>query len=52
MVEERLGKELGSKGDASGAEAAKKRALDAFEKSMSIQAEVIERATSQKEGGP
>ena len=52
LVEERLGKELQSKGDASGAEAAKKRALDAFEKSMSIQAEVIERATSQKEGGP
>lgn len=52
LVDERLGKSLHVKGDQAGAEAAKKRALDAFEKSMAIQAEVIERATAKPEGAP
>ena len=52
LVDERLAKELDAKGDKAGAEAAKKRALDAFEKSMAIQADVIERATSKPEAAP
>lgn len=51
LVEERLAKSLEAKGDASGAEEAKKRALDAAEKSMAIQAEVIEKATASAEAG-
>lgn len=51
LAEERLGKSLAAQGDASGAEEAKKRALDAFEKSMAIQAEVIVKATGAPEGG-
>jgi tetratricopeptide (TPR) repeat protein len=41
LVEERRAKALREKGDTAGADAAKKRALDAFEQSMDIQAEVI-----------
>ena len=44
LVEERRSKELKDAGASDQAEAAKKRALDAFEKSMSIQAEVIQKA--------
>lgn len=52
LVEERLAKSLEAKGDKNGAEEAKKRALDAAEKSMAIQAEVIEKATASPEAGP
>jgi len=48
LVEERRSKSLKEKGEDDKAEAAKKRALDAFETSMTIQAEVIKSAT---EGG-
>jgi tetratricopeptide (TPR) repeat protein len=41
LIEERRAKALREKGDTAGADAAKKRALDAFEQSMDIQAEVI-----------
>lgn len=41
LVEERRAKQLRDSGDTAGADAAKKRALDAFEQSMDIQAEVI-----------
>lgn len=51
LVEERLGKSLKDKGESAAAEEAKKRALDAFEKSMAIQAEVIEKATGPAEAG-
>jgi hypothetical protein len=44
LVEERHGKQLKDSGASVEAEAAKKRALDAFEKSMTIQAEVIQKA--------
>jgi tetratricopeptide (TPR) repeat protein len=46
LVEERLAKSLEAKGEKAAAEEAKKRALDAAEKSMAIQAEVIEKATA------
>jgi len=46
LVEERSSKSLKEKGDDKAAEEAKKRALDAFEQSMSIQAEVIQKATA------
>ena len=46
LTEERSSKSSKEKGDAKAAEEAKQRALDAFEKSMSIQAEVIQRATT------
>lgn len=46
LVEERSSKALKEKGDEPAAEQAKKRALDAFEKSMAIQAEVIRKATA------
>jgi hypothetical protein len=45
LVEERSAKALKDKGDDRAAEDAKKRALDAFEQSMAIQAEVIQKAT-------
>jgi hypothetical protein len=45
LAEERKSKTLAAAGDAKNAEAAKKRALDAFQEAMSIQAAVIERAT-------
>ncbi|MFO0568682.1 MAG: hypothetical protein U0263_23675 [Polyangiaceae bacterium] len=51
LVEERMSRAEKDKGNTQAAEDAKKRALDAFEKSMSIQAEVIEKAT-RLEGGP
>lgn len=50
LAEERLSKSLEAKNDAAAAEEAKKRALDAFEKSMAIQAEVIEKATAPEAG--
>jgi tetratricopeptide (TPR) repeat protein len=45
LVEERRSKGLKDKGEVDKAEAAKKRALDAFETSMTIQSEVIKSAT-------
>jgi hypothetical protein len=45
LAEERKSKTLAAAGDTKNAEAAKKRALDAFQEAMSIQAAVIERAT-------
>ncbi len=42
LVEERRAKQLRESGGSAGADSAKKRALDAFEQSMEIQAEVIE----------
>ena len=44
LVEERRAKSLRESGDTGAADAAKKRALDAFEQSMEIQAEVIQKA--------
>lgn len=44
LVEERLAKSLEARGDRAAAEQARQRALDAAERSMSIQAEVIEKA--------
>lgn len=44
VVEERRMKALEAKGDTAGAAAAKERALSAFERAVSIQDEVIERA--------
>jgi tetratricopeptide (TPR) repeat protein len=42
LVEERRAKQLRERGDSAAAEAAKKRALDAFEQSMEIQGKVID----------
>ena len=44
LLEERQAKALAQTGDAAGAQAAKARALDAFQEAMRIQAAVIERA--------
>jgi tetratricopeptide (TPR) repeat protein len=44
LVEERRSKALHASGDEAGAEAARTRALGAFEQAMAIQAEVIQRA--------
>jgi hypothetical protein len=49
LVEERRAKQLRDKGDTAGADAAKKRALDAFEQSMDIQAEVIGSALGEED---
>jgi hypothetical protein len=42
LVEERRSKQLRERGDTAAADAAKKRALDAFEQSMEIQGQVID----------
>lgn len=49
LVEERRAKALKEKGDAAGAERAKKAALDAFGQAMDIQEDVIGRALKEKE---
>lgn len=49
LVEERRAKDLSDKGNTTAAEEAKRQALDAFEKSMSIQAEVIRQATDEED---
>lgn len=45
LVEERRAKDLATKGDASGAAAAKERAMKAYEEAIAIQDEVIKRGT-------
>jgi len=52
VVEERRSKALAEKGDAAGSEKAKKDALDAFEKAIEIQDDVIGRALEQKGAEP
>jgi tetratricopeptide (TPR) repeat protein len=52
VVQERRSKALAEKGDAAGAEKAKKDALDAFEKAIEIQDDVIARALEQKGAEP
>jgi tetratricopeptide (TPR) repeat protein len=49
LVEERRSKSLAEQGQGDTAEQAKKRALDAFEKSMTIQAEVIKKAVPEED---
>jgi tetratricopeptide (TPR) repeat protein len=49
LVEERRAASLRDKGDAAAADAAKKRALDAFEQSMEIQAQVIQGALGEED---
>jgi tetratricopeptide (TPR) repeat protein len=49
LVEERRAKSLRDAGDTAAAEAAKKRALDAFEQSMDIQAQVIKNALGEED---
>jgi tetratricopeptide (TPR) repeat protein len=46
LVEERLAKDLATKGDAPGAAAAKDRAMKAYEEAIAIQDEVIKKGTS------
>lgn len=48
-VEERRAKQLRDQGDSPGADAAKKRALEAFEQAMSIQEEVIRAAVPEED---
>lgn len=52
VVEERRSKALAQKGDAAGAEKARKDALAAFEKAIEIQDDVIARALLQKGSEP
>lgn len=52
VVEERRAKALGEKGDAAGAERAKRSALEAFEKAIEIQDEVIGQALKEKGSEP
>lgn len=51
LVEERLAKDLATKGDAPGAAAAKDRAMKAYEEAIAIQDEVIKKGTSSTDGG-
>lgn len=46
LVEERLSKDLASKGDAPGAAAAKDRAMKAYEEAIAMQDEVIKKGTA------
>jgi tetratricopeptide (TPR) repeat protein len=49
LVEERRSKALKEKGDTAGAEASKKKALEAFEQAMSIQDQVIKKALPEED---
>ena len=46
LVEERLSKDLATKGDAPGAQAAKDRAMKAYEEAIAMQDEVIKKGTT------